>query len=163
MNYVKGDLIAALPDYKDKLVFIPHVVNNSGQTFHKGFVEALNNRWPADLKIKSPQWRYLSRGKNWLLGETQFVDPEPGIVVANMCAQDNLNTDLTVRLQYGHLARCMMNVEDEMVYQDCLIDKDVVVLAPKFGSGIAGGNWDIVENMIENIWCDFEVNIFYLP
>ena len=38
--------------------------------------------------------------------------------------------------------------------------KKVEINSPKFGSGLAGGNWYFINDLIEDIWGDFNVYIY---
>jgi hypothetical protein len=36
----------------------------------------------------------------------------------------------------------------------------VEIHSPKFGSGLAGGNWNFIEELIKDIWYDCEVFVY---
>jgi hypothetical protein len=36
----------------------------------------------------------------------------------------------------------------------------VEIHCPKFGSGLAGGNWDFISNLIEDIWSKYHVTVY---
>jgi hypothetical protein len=94
------------------------------------------------------------------LGETQIVevkkDPLPMIYVANMVAQTLGGARL---LFYNHLARCM-----DTVAKFALTHKDVRIVCPAFGAGLAGGHWPFVESLIEDCWLrrGIPATVYYL-
>ena len=36
------------------------------------------------------------------------------------------------------------------------------ICCPKFGSGLAGGEWNVIENMILEIWKDIPVYVYFI-
>ena len=136
IQYLKGDLFAHLSDYKDKIL-IPHVVNDA-YIFGGGFTAPLGKIWPIVKK------QYFEK-KELILGETQFISVEPRICVANMVAQVKPYT-VSRPLVYGSLYSCMKSVgAHAYTYKETIV-------APKFGAGLAGGDWDIIEELINEAW-----------
>ena len=134
IHYLKGD--ATEPEgYGDKLII--HVCNNQG-AWGAGFVLALSRKW------KAPEYYYRRKRKH-SLGNVQFVQVEIGnrnnITVANMIAQV-LNDKNGVNLRYMALYKCLLIVNEYAVKNKCTIH------APRFGAGLAGGNWKLIEQKI---------------
>lgn len=113
---------------------IVHVVNDR-HAWAAGFVLAISHRWNA------PEREYLGRKPE--LGTVQLVEVEPELYVANMCAQHGFPTrERPVALDYDALGRCLDAVAD-------LANKlHASVHGPRFGAGIAGGRWEMIEALI---------------
>ena len=162
INYVNGDLFAAVKTEKRRYG-IPHIVNNIG-AWGSGFVIPLGKSVPlakARYKADCP-----------VLGEVQVVPIiEPGewahtkdlSLVFNMCAQNGISGRSTgpedkvnsKPIKYEALVKCMATVRQVLKTHE--ID---VIYAAKFGSFRAGGNWSFIEELIEEMWSDFDVTIF---
>lgn len=145
--YVKGDLFAAIAGKRK--VIIPHICNDVG-AWGAGFVIPLGRRYPQSretylaLAISEP-------ARPWVLGTTQVVgvDKDNIIFVANMIAQhDVCLSDGRPPVRYFALATCM-----DKVAQLAAIE-GIEIHAPKFGAGLAGGNWDFIATLIQEIWID---------
>jgi hypothetical protein len=160
IKYVKGDLFKLIPDCP---VVIPHVCNNQNK-WGRGFVVPLIAHYQK-ARIDFDEW---SRKKCWFdasqhqlipygLGYTQIVNVDKHVYVANMIAQVFYVKDGGIRqtrpLYYNKLCDCM-----EQVAKFCQ-DNQIAILAPKFGSELAGGNWEFVEKLIEDIWSGIDVTI----
>jgi hypothetical protein len=39
-------------------------------------------------------------------------------------------------------------------------NENIEIHAPKFGSGLAGGNWNFISDLIEDIWGKYNVFIY---
>lgn len=137
MKYIKGDLF----NFITPNTVIPHVCNNAG-AMSAGFVVPLCRRYPV-VKIE-----YAS--SKLYLGNTQFIDVEQYVCVANMIAQTLY--DRPRPLRYDALVYCMEEVADFAM-------NGYRILAPKFGSELAGGNWEFIECLIEDIWEGLDVTI----
>lgn len=165
LNYVEGDMFGPLNAMKGKTVVLPHVVNNKG-AWGAGFVVPLGRnfaktreaymRWHAGSP--PPEATYPG-GLDFKLGATQVlqVNNDPRIIVFNMVAQEMGG----VRpLYYNVLARCMDHVADEhKIYPQAEIH------APMFGSNLAGGDWNFVEQLVLDCWLKrgIQTTIYYLP
>lgn len=176
MKYVKGDLFDVL-DQTTKSVVIPHITNDIG-AWGSGFVVALSNRWPykdekGNINQCSPEAQY--RLNDPVLGEAHLAMPEcrqhdedtrSVIYVANMCAQTGIMGMSTgprskvnkKPIRYEALSACMTQVS-VWVQSMKNIGMDTMILAPKFGSLRAGGDWKVIEKMIQDIWDNHEVVI----
>lgn len=151
--YHKGDLFKYVQDYPG-YVLIPHVCNNIGG-WGLGFVVALS-KW-----CKTPERVYRSQ-KNYPLGHNIYArcdkHPKP-IWVVNMVAQSGtVSLDNPRPLNYEALYKCMENIGLGIKSNDN--PENYTIVAPKFGSHLAGGNWNIIEVMIEELWKDLEVHIY---
>lgn len=160
IKHVVGDLFEYV-DSEERDVVIPHITNNIG-AWGAGFVVPLGRRFP------KAQMEYLNSKPT--LGVNQWVNVEnngeKNIWVANMCSQHGITSKSTggrehvnsKPIRYAALVDCMRNVHEGSKHI-----RENVIFAPKFGSGLAGGNWDLIEELIEEIWSDHEVTIFTLP
>lgn len=145
LNYVTGDLF-------DKIttnIVIPHVCNNLG-VWGSGFVIPLGKRFP-EAKFHYKGWFEKRETSEYLipfeLGRTQFVEVASGIHVANMVAQLGVQTPTNFKpIKYLHLANCMQQVgQMARLY-------NYKIICPLFGSGLAGGDWDFIEELIKELW-----------
>lgn len=181
IKYMKGDLFELVDWKSDTIKVLPHVVNNCN-VFASGFVVPLSKHFP---QAKSAYHNWFEDFPDYdfgppLLGEVQVVkclrhfceqrgelNAEPleadggSVYVVHMCSQDNISTPKNGRrLHYPSLVECMEKVADFIVRLPW--DKEVEIVAPKFGSAIAGGNWMFIEELINDIWGDFDVTVYEL-
>lgn len=163
MKYIQGDLF----DFVTPNTVIPHVCNNQN-TWGRGFVVPLMEHY---LTARNANDEWFHKGY-WVdvdhdnhsycivpheLGRTQLINVDTNVYVANMIAQVFYVRDGSIRqyrpLYYNKLADCM-----EMVAIFCKKEK-LKILAPMFGSELAGGDWKFIECLIEDIWEGLDVTI----
>lgn len=136
-------------------VVIPHVCNNIG-VFNGGFAAAVAKEYPV------VQQNYSLLGSKMKLGHTQFVSVAKNndygyeIIFANMIAQNKIRTSKNTRpLNYAALAYCMSTVKIfAKEYRKNHENLNVEIHCPKFGSGLAGGNWRFISELIKDAWVD---------
>lgn len=153
MQYHQGDLFKFV-DSLSGSVMVPHIVNDAN-LMASGFVVPLYTKWPI-VKTLYHQW-------DMSLGKTQIVLVEgEEVFVANMCAQSGICSKSTgprskvssKPIRYASLIRCMEDVAHYVrMYK---IDN---IVAPMFGSNRAGGTWDFIVELIDEIWKDLNVTI----
>jgi len=162
LQYVKGDAIktAKYLASDDNWVIIPHIVNDI-KAWGSGFVMALSKEWG------EPEKQFRNSSKK--LGQCDYInihnDTSILITVVNMYAQTGIRSISTgdrskvtqKPIRYEHLVSCMTSIRDSLSEAD-------TVVAPKFGSLRAGGNWQFIEELIEEIWCpSFDVIVCEYP
>ena len=163
LTYVTGDVTKPIRD-EDRWILIPHITNNIGR-WGAGVSGAIGRAFP---KAESD---YRNRG-HYALGQTDFVIyPEHKIGIANMIAQHGIkpsrNTGTWMEaedgpaiirppIRYAALATCMRTVR-QYCYSDGKPWCDIH--AARFGAGLAGGNWDIIESLILELWIDLDLNV----
>lgn len=143
--YKTGDVL----DSEEK--YIAHGCNCSGG-FGSGFAKAVAERYPSVREAYLH--RYNTRG--WKLGEVQLlgIGDGSGREIANCATQ----------LRYGK--------PTEGPYVSYLAIREVVrnlvqswpqgFAMPKIGAGLAGGNWDIISEIINDESKDVEVRVYVL-
>lgn len=142
-------------------VIIPHVCNNV-DLFGAGFASAVSTEYPV---VKD---NYHLLGKKFLKehpGYTQFIDVEyekqynRRLIIANMIAQNGIRAKNNPRpLNYAYLTKSMLDIKS-FILKNFNSENPVEIHCPKFGSGLAGGNWRFIENLVEDIWGSFRVVI----
>jgi hypothetical protein len=95
------------------------------------------------------------------LGTVQFVEVQEHLWVANMVAQrSTVRPDNPKPIKYLQLAQCMDVVGNHAK------EHGAEIHCPLFGAGLAGGNWDFIEELICELWCcgrDLRVFVHQLP
>jgi hypothetical protein len=138
-------------------VIIPHVCNNIN-LFGAGFAAYLSGRLPF---VKE---NFHMLGNKAKLGYVQYIsikkDPVYNyeLIIANMIAQNKtINQNNPRPLNYEALVRCMIDVKNKIMQHQQMYNNKVEIHCPKFGSGLAGGNWNFIEDLILDIWHDIPV------
>lgn len=152
-------------DHNGCTVFIPHVCNNV-DLFGAGFAASISEKYPM---VKQ---NYHLLGKTFLkqnMGHCQIMEVysnkkyEHKLYVANMIAQNGTPSDRNARpINYLGLVKSMNTLGRFIRSETGFLNKTekVEIHAPKFGSGLAGGNWYFINDLIEDIWGDFNVYIY---
>lgn len=136
---------------------IAHVVNDQGK-WGAGFTYSLSLNWPEaerDYRIwhRHRMEAQLDPRKGFGLGNVRYTlvrggpgdngDPESPVWVAHMIAQTGLIGGLNRRpLRYDALGACLMEVA---IFADMV---KASVHMPKIGSGLAGGDWNIIKELL---------------
>ncbi len=166
---INGDLFDYIHSYINQgnngsSIIVPHVCNNIN-SFGAGFAGAVAKHYP------SVKENYHLLGNSFLknnLGYTQFVEVAKDktyghkLIFANMIAQNGTISSTNPRpLNYLALTKSMVGVGK---YIQNNFDKDsrVQIHAPKFGCGLAGGNWNFIHDLIEDVWKGFSIYIYDL-
>lgn len=142
--YIKGDATQPVGDGQKIIV---HVCNNIGG-WGAGFVLALSKRW------SEPEDVY--RKMNHKLGEIDLVRVEDDILVCNLIGQEGTTSRpagnaLLPPVRYVAIEVGLNNLADIILSVNS--GKDMSVHMPMIGSGLAGGNWFIIERIIEETLC----------
>lgn len=143
-------------------VIIPHVCNNIN-SFGAGFAAYLSNRCP----IVKENFHML--GNKSKLGYVQYISIKKDqihnheLIIANMIAQNKtISKDNPRPLNYEALLKCMMDVRNFSKAHRQKYNNKVEIHCPRFGSGLAGGNWEFIEDLIIDIWYDIPITIYGL-
>lgn len=146
-------------------VIVPHVCNNIDQ-FGAGFAQAVSDHFPS---VKS---NYHMLGKSFLkanLGYTQILNVYEDVkfkhklIFVNMIAQNGIKSPNNIRpLNYLALVKSMNAVANYINMNTGFINKteNVEIHCPKFGSGLAGGDWNFISDLIDDIWGKYTVFVY---
>lgn len=159
IKYVKGDATDPVGE-GNKLII--HCCNNRNK-WGKGFVLAISSKW------KSPELEYrgwanggLWMGRRFELGEIQPVRVKHDIYVVNMIGQkDYISLNIKIGdkhvqyapVRYGAVEECLLRVAK------FAIENKASVHAPRICSGLAGGSWAIIEEIIERVLCNNGISV----
>ena len=163
IKYINGDVLESQTTaYK----FIPHICNDAGG-WGSGFVVSISKKWK-NPEAGYREWKakgFYNKGDTVVpfeLGKIQFVksDDNPRTFVVNMIGQHkNVSASNPRPIKYDAVVECM-----EQVYQKCKSGKesgvDVEIHCPKFGSGLARGNWQSIEGLIIEIWAQRGLKVY---
>lgn len=142
INYLKGDATNPIGDGKK---IICHICNNIGG-WGAGFVLALSKKW-SEPEARYRAW-YKSKDQSFKLGNVQFVVVEEDIVIANMIGQHltypiiDKDGKTVPPIRYNSLEHCLNKVADYANENNCSVHM------PKIGAGLAGGDWNRIESLI---------------
>lgn len=152
IKYVIGD--ATNPQGEGNKLIIH--VSNDIRGWGAGFVLALSKKW------KEPENAYkLMSKEDMVLGAVQLVPVEKDIWVVNMIAQHDIrpmkiNDVIVPPIRYDAILQCLRKVA---VHAKIL---NATVHAPRFGAGLAGGNWETIEKCINEALKGVHVTVYDL-
>ena len=146
INYVKGDL------FESDAEVIAHGCN-CRNGFGSGVAGIMARKYP---KAKhSFHEKYDEDG--WKLGDVQFVRVwGKQEYVANCATQGAYLPRGVCHVDYDAVRTCMEKVKEFAK------SKSLRVAMPKIGAGLAGGDWDVIEKILEEVFVDYEVTVYYL-
>ena len=153
ISYIKGDATRPVGEGNKLIV---HVCNGVG-AWGAGFVMALSARWKAP-EAHYRNWRRGVFEEPFELGRVQPVRVEKDIYVCNCIAQLGIRSRPDVPpIRYGALQICLKRVHKIATTLNASIHM------PRIGCGLAGGEWAIVEKIVEQELGDLNVTVYDLP
>lgn len=157
IQYKIGD--ATNPDGKDRKI-ICHICNDVG-VWGAGFVVALSRRW----KLPERRYREWHAGRTYdmpfELGSVQFVAVDSDTTVANMIGQHGIRRRSagSPPIRYEAVGTALR------ITADYAIEHSASVHMPRIGSGLARGDWNIIEKIINDTLCNrsIKTTVYDLP
>jgi O-acetyl-ADP-ribose deacetylase (regulator of RNase III) len=158
ITYVTGD--ASRPTVTPGIMnMIVHVCNNAG-AWGAGFVLALSREYPeAEAAYKT--WARIGRHScatgPFRLGEYQIVlTRDQDVFVCNLIGQaapsrSKKNPPVRYEAIRQGLRALALNIQDSAM--------PAMIHAPKFGAGLAGGDWNVIAGIIQEELCDRDIPV----
>lgn len=158
INYVIGD--ATKPSVKKgEYSVICHCCNTLG-AWGAGFVIPLGRRYPSAKKNYEECIRTIPSKD--LLGNVGYAKVDKNIVVANIFGQERIYTENgKIPLDYNALRYGF----EDILRHFSEYGTPYSIHMPRIGCGLAGGDWNIVEGIIEDVFSKngIEVFVYDLP
>jgi O-acetyl-ADP-ribose deacetylase (regulator of RNase III) len=165
LKFVMGDVTEPQLSAPNEVPIIPHCCNNLG-VMGAGVALALKNKWPMIEVYYKRGSMSLGSVSSWMEFTDEFEPPKrtPVVGVFNMVGQDGVvSPDNTKPVRYSALADAMNDILNKVDSLSLSFpQKKFVFHCPKFGSDLAGGNWDLILELIEEIWINngFDVVVY---
>ncbi len=163
INYVVGD---ATEPIGGGMKVIPHICNDVGQ-WGSGFVMAISRKWPV-AREQYMTW-FNDREASMELGECQIVKVTNDIHIANLIGQHKIHTTRStgpsdvkttgVPIRYWAVRRALRHVAK---WADGLT-LPISAHMPRIGTERAGGDWAILEDIIDQTIGHLDVTVYDLP
>lgn len=145
IKYKKGDVLEASED------IIAHGCNCSGG-FGSGVAAAVTKKYP------KARVRYLDKfyDEGWQLGDVQVVTQWDYKTVANCATQFDYLPRGICHADYSAIAKCMETIKSYAK------NSNQSVAIPKIGAGLAGGDWNIILKILEDVFMDYDITVYEL-
>lgn len=141
-------------------IVIPHVCNNVG-LFSAGFANDVSIYYPEvsmNFEMSSHQ---LKLGCVQYIKTIENKNRKTFLYFANMVAQNKTISKNNPRpLNYEALVKCMIDVREFIHTLSEKTETRCQIHCPMFGSGLAGGNWVFIKDLIEDIWGNFNIFVY---
>lgn len=136
--YLKGDVLD--PRGTGNKV-IAHVVNDKAASWGGGGIaRQLKRRFPA--AAEDYKKFYLVNKPLFKLGNIRLSEAEEGLWIASLIAQHGYGSQETRRLRYYALDKCLLQLSEAAKLHDASVHM------PLIGAGQAGGDWQVIEQLI---------------
>lgn len=147
IKYIKEDI------FKTDCIIIAHGCNCLG-AYGAGIAKLMADKFPQS------KFEYVNKFKTsgWKLGEVQFVKSNNKII-ANCATQHNYGGGAKYGKVYVDYAAIQTVMEKLYKYST---EHNLTIAIPKIGAGLAGGNWTKIESIINNVFKDKEIVVYYL-
>jgi len=154
IQYLRG---SATQPRGNSAKMIVQIVNDKAITWGKGFAAAVRKEWPQAQKDFTA-WIFGSRPE-FKLGNIHVTKLEENLELASLVAQHGYGPSLFPRVQYTALEACLSKVATRAK------ERGASVHMPRIGCGEAGGDWDIVSDIIDETLCreSIPVTVYDLP
>jgi len=151
IKYLVGDATEPVINRTEPKI-ICHVCNDIGG-WGRGFVLAISKKW------ENPEKEYRKWAEeeypNFELGQVQVVEVEQDLFVANMIAQHGVQWIGSIPpIRYDRVRQCLTKL--------AVIAKklNASIHCPRFGAGLAGGTWKVIEGLIEETIIKENIEVF---
>lgn len=136
ITYVVGD--ATKPRGKGHKI-IAHIANDASKKWGRGFGKVISREWP---KLQTSFVKWAFNPDNHKLGKSHSFQISEDLNIFSMVAQRGFAKSVYPKIHYGHLAKCLESLAIEAQ------KKSASVHMPRIGTGFAGGDWKIINELI---------------
>ncbi|WP_407569017.1 Appr-1-p processing protein [Deinococcus altitudinis] len=140
--YLEAD--ATQPSGEGRKILV-HVCNDIG-AWGRGFVLGLSQRFPEPERLYKA-WVAGQEDTPFELGQVQFVAVSPDLSVANLIGQHDIarkgRQAEAPPVRYEAIREGLARVRNEAQQQRASVHM------PRIGAGLAGGDWAVIETIIE--------------
>ena len=143
--YKKGNLVEAAEDA------IAHGCNAQG-VMRSGVAKAIRETFPLAYDAYNALHKHNNSGLS--LGVAQYVQTKNKYIV-NCITQEFYGRDGKQYVDYDAIRSCMKDMN-----QSFLSAQVESVALPKIGSGLGGGDWDIIAKIIEEEFVDIQPVVY---
>lgn len=153
--FLKGDAIKPrTPGPK----IIAQIVNDKTMNWGgRGFAYNVKKRLP-EVQDNFQKW-VLANPNNLSLGSTHVSLLSDECIIVSMVAQHGYGPSVKPRIRYGALMNCLERLAEVAV------EESATVHMPRIGTGNAGGNWSIIQELIQDTLLrrGIQVTVYDLP
>jgi O-acetyl-ADP-ribose deacetylase (regulator of RNase III) len=159
LNYVNNDITHPIGDGQKIII---HVVNDLG-VMGAGVAKALYTQWPS-VRLKYLRWFKglpqmgisIINEPEFGLGKNQYMSVDCDTIVCNMVGQQGIGNDGKglPPIRYEALASCLNDVALKAIYFNASVHLPYLM-----GCGLAGGDWNKVEKLLENSLCSNSIPV----
>lgn len=154
IKVIDGDLLSSNADV------IAHQVNCQG-AFNSGVAKQVREKYSEVFRAYKNRCGIYSKCKETLLGDCQIVETYDGKRIANLFGQLGYGYDGKQYTDLYALKRAMLNLRSRL-YLSIEPEKMTVAFPWGLGSVRGGANWEDVYTIIEEVFEDFDVEIWRL-
>jgi uncharacterized protein DUF955 len=161
-----------VPDASSKIIFlrgdatkprgtgkqlVAHIVNDKTPNWGRGFGVAARTAWPS-AQEHFREWVAENR-ESFKLGNICVSEMDESLGIVHMICQHGYGPSPSPRIRYTHLKTCLAKLSD------VALRRKATIHMPRIGSGEAGGSWDIVSELLEDVLCSrgIETTVYDLP
>lgn len=120
---------------------IAQIVNDKTPIWGAGFSKAVADKYPS-AQAEFIEWAKRNP-KNLSLGNTHASEVSPDMCIYSMVSQHGYGESAAPRIRYGALKRCLEQLSDFAQSRSASIHM------PQIGTGLAGGNWSYIAELID--------------
>lgn len=145
ITYKQGDLLNSDAD------MIAHGCNCVGG-FGSGVAGAISAKYPEAREA------YLEkhRSEGWELGDVQITEMPDGLFIANCATQLEYYPRDRVHANYDAIHQTMT------ILKNYACHNHMSIAIPKIGAGLAGGDWPTIQKILEEVFSDYDITVYYL-
>jgi O-acetyl-ADP-ribose deacetylase (regulator of RNase III) len=148
IHYVKGD--ATQPRGGGHHI-IAQIVNDKAALWGGGFALVVRRKWP-EIQKNFYSWA-MSESSHLKLGNSHLSTVNDTTDVFHMICQRGYNPTPKPSIRYGALKTCLDRLAQ------LAVERNASVHMPRIGCGQAGGNWNIVSEMITYFLCERGIKV----
>jgi hypothetical protein len=142
ITYVFGDATSPQLTGSDVLV---HVVNDRAVIWGAGFGKAVRYHWP-EAQAHFKRWVKLEPNR-LRLGEIHLCPISPTFSIVQLIAQHGYGRSPLPRIRYDSLRQCLLKLVEFPNLENSVLHM------PRIGCGEAGGDWQKIHPLINEILC----------
>lgn len=154
IRYVHGN---ALEPRSDGPKIICQMVNDRALRWGGGTARSTAKRFPEAHAEFTRDMKALPAEER--LGVVHFSSGQDDIIIASLVAQAGFGKSQFPRIRYGALKHCLVQVTEKS------LDLGATIHIPRIGAGSAGGEWHVIEELIEEtlVQASLKVTVYDLP